>query len=90
MKTVVLSAALLLGATQVAQAADTSDLLFATSSLYLQPTQTIDFLSAVWLVVASGHADDFYPVDINGLTFTTSDADDENDPISLTKMPDVN
>ncbi len=89
MKTIFVSAVVLVAAAPIAQA-DTSNLLFATSSLYLQPDQSIDFLSAVWQVTWAQGTDNYYPLDINHFTFTSVDNDDDSDPIALDQTPIVN
>ena len=82
MKRAVFFLMLLMGVSSAAHADDSFPFL-GIELLYVEPTQTIDFFSAVWLVASSSGVDNLYAVDINGFDFTSTNTDDQSDPISL-------
>jgi hypothetical protein len=89
MKRLLLSATLLLSAMSMAHA-DTFDLNLGIVGLYLAPDQTIDFITAVEMLVWSENVENLYALDIDGFTFTSPDTDDQDDPIPLNQVMSSN
>lgn len=89
MKRFLVAAALVVGACASAQA-DDLPVGFGIVGLYISPDQTIDFLTAVDTVVWSTDVDNLYALDLDGFTFTSTDTDDQSDPLPIGQMMEAN